>query len=490
MFNFDETRNLGELKELCFYIKAINESGHASNWGGDIGKILAYLKKEYNLEVPASKLYLFVQKILYIYNNEEKFPSIEDGEQIMHEYIEHIRTEQKRSAEELTKAELNYEDPKYEIESNNFLSTKDLASSIAIKESVYTNLLTKLLIWSVIIGVFIVSLTCCVIGVFFPVVFKYAISKPQELGMLLLLFCVVTSITYLILYLINYKTIKKLSTIIKNFYKYEPIINIDEKRLKTAKHNVFMANNAVCVNGIELSNEMMFSYLNNSDYIDISFYKNKSNGLIEDVEEKQLVQYANIGQTISSREQNNIWQNDEISVKEKRYINREIVVRINELAETINTKKIENELIAHSISELYCNDLSVESRDEKINHALSKIELTRNYVEMIDKIKNYENMDLFIKQKLPSRIKSVMSVTTDERLSFERSLNIMISRIDKANSLGLLSKGQAKTYKHVEKELKNGIILGLQLDKIEYRYDLAKLFIKIHDELALFDVLN
>ena len=490
MFNFDETRNLGELKELCFYIKAINESGFAHNWSEHIGKILAYLKKEYNLEVSASKLYLFVQKILYIANNEEKFPSTEECESIINAYIDYIRDNQKRSAEELNRAELNYEDPKYEIASNKYLSTKELSTNISLKENVYTNLLTKLLIWSVLIGIFVVALTCCTIGVFFPQVFKLFLTKPQELAILLLLFCVVGAITYLILYLTNLKQIKNLSSIIKNYYKYEPIINLDEDRLKSAKHNLFVANSAVCVNGIELSNDMLFSYLNSADKIDISYFNKKNGNNGENKEQTQELAYARIGQTISSREQNNKWRSDDLAIKEKQYINREIVVRINELAETIANKNLSNERVAHSISELYCNELSVEARDEKINHATSKIELAKNYINMIDKIKEFETMNFFVKSKLPTRLKSVMLVTPDERVSFERSLNTMISRIEKAHSLGLLSKGQAKTYKNVEADLKSGIVQGMQLDEIEFRYDLAKLYVKLYEELELFDVLN
>lgn len=490
MFNFDETRNLGELKELCFYIKAINESGLSRDWSDNIGKILVYLKKEYNLEVSASKLYLFVQKILYIANSEEKFPTSEDCETIINAYIEHIRDNQKRSAEELNKAELNYEDPKYEIATNKYVSTKELATNIALKENIYTNLLTKLLIWSVLIGVFIVALTCCSIGIFFPQVFKLFLTKPQELAILLLLFCLVSSIAYLLLYLFNLKQIKNLSSIIKNYYKYEPIINLDEHRLKSARHDLFVANNAVCVNGIELSNDMLFSYLNNADKIDISYFNKKNNNEIENKAQTQELAYAIIGQTISSREQNNNWRTGDLAIKEKQYINREIVVRINELAETITNKNLSNEMVAHSISELYCNQLSVEVRDEKINHATSKIELTKNYIEMIDKIREFETMNFFVKSKLPNRLKSVMVVTADERISFERSLSTMLARIEKANSLGLLSKGQAKSYKNVEKDLMSGIVQGMQIDKIEFRYDLAKLYVKLYEELELFDVLN
>ena len=39
----------------------------------------------------------------------------------------------------------------------------------------------------------------------------------------------------------------------------------------------------------------------------------------------------------------------------------------------------------------------------------------------------------------------------------------MLARIEKANSLGLLSKGQAKSYKNVEKDLMSGIVHKLIL---------------------------
>ena len=490
MFNFDETRNLGELKEICFYIKAINESGFASNWSNNIGEILAYLKKEYNLEVSASKLYLFVQKILYIVNSENEFPDIGAIDNIINDYINYMRSKQRETAEELTKAQLNYEDPKFELRNNQYKSTKYFATSIALKENLYTNLLTKLVVWSAIISLFLVSVSCCVVGVFFPHLFMIVMSKPQELAILLLMFCVLILLTYLVLYLINHKKIKNLSVVIKRYYRFENLIKMDEARLNQAKHNFFVANNAISVNGMELSDDMIFAYLKNSDQIDISFYNKKNIGRLESEVKTNDLQYAKIGQTISSHEQDNTWREDLSTTKEKQLMNREIVERINELAETIVVKNLSDELVGHSISDLYCKDLSVEVRNEKINDATSKIELVSNYIEMIDKIKEYESIRFFAKSKISNKLKSVMSLSTEERLSFEKSLMIKIARIEKACSLGLLSKGEVKTYKNIEKDLMSGIVQGLQVDAIEFRYDLAKLYVKLYKELDLFDVLN
>ena len=490
MFNFDETRNLGELKEICFYIKAINESGFASNWSENIGNILAYLKKEYNLEVSASKLYLFVQKILYIVKSKNDFPDSKIIDDLTNEYIKNIRNEQRKSAEELTKAQLNYEDPKYEMQNNNFVSTKELASNITIKENMYTNLLTKLIIWSVVISLFVVASVCCVVGIFFPHVFLNFMSRSQELAIMLLMFCILILIMYFVLYLINIKRVKSLSNPIKRYYKYEPLIKMDEGRLINAKHSVFMANNATTINGIELSNDMIHSYLTKTDEIDISFFSKKNNELLDDIKQINELQYAQIGQTISSHEQDNNWRSQKSTVKEKQLMNIEIVERINDLAEIIVVRNLSDELVAHSISDLYCNELSVEVRNDKINGAMSKIELVSNYIQMIDKIKEFETLECFAKSKIPSKLKSVMRVTTEERLSFEKSLTLMIDRIEKACALGLLSKGQIKTYKNVEAELRSGIVQGLQVTDIEYRYDLAKLYYNLYKELELFDVLN
>lgn len=487
MYNFDETKSLSELKELCFYIKAINESGYGSKWSDNIGRIINYLKKEYNLEVSASKLYLFVQKILYIVKADREFPSIKEIDSIISEYINYIRSEQKDRSAELLRAELNFEDPKFEVETNKFLSSKDLSAGVVHKEKLYTSIMLKLLVWSFLTGLFVVSSACCVIGIAFPKILGMFITKPQELAIIVLAFCVVFMLTYLVLYLCNRRNLRELGTAIRRYYKYEALIKLDTNILKAAKHNLFLADGLVRVNGIELSNEMMYSYLHDSDYVDISFYNKK---ISEDTKNQTELQYARLGQVISSREQDNMWREMDESRLEKQCMNREIVERINLLAETISGKNLGDEQIARSITELYCKDLSVDARNEKINSANSKIELAKNYIEMIDKLLHYESMGLFEKSQKSAKLKSVMTVSVEERLSFEKSLTAMLTRIEKANSLGLLTKGQAKSYKNVEKDLRDGIVQGLQLNSIAYRYDLANLYVKLYDELALFDVLN
>ena len=80
MYNFEEIASLSELKELCFYIKAINEAQVDVNNYSNMGQVKDHLKDKYNLEISFSKLYLFVEKIYYqlpISETDERLTKIE-----------------------------------------------------------------------------------------------------------------------------------------------------------------------------------------------------------------------------------------------------------------------------------------------------------------------------------------------------------------------------------------------------------------------------
>ena len=93
MYNFSEIKNLNELKELCFFIKAIDETGLVATKHEHAGQIKDYLKSRYTLETSVSKLYLFVQKILFVYNKKDKFPKADEIDKIIKAYIAFVHDE-------------------------------------------------------------------------------------------------------------------------------------------------------------------------------------------------------------------------------------------------------------------------------------------------------------------------------------------------------------------------------------------------------------
>ena len=74
MYNFNEIKSLNELKEMCFYIKAFSEIGVKNIDTTNEEKIKTELKNRYNLKVTTSRLYLFVNKIQNVTQNEKALP--------------------------------------------------------------------------------------------------------------------------------------------------------------------------------------------------------------------------------------------------------------------------------------------------------------------------------------------------------------------------------------------------------------------------------
>lgn len=488
MYNFKEINSLNELKEVCFYIKAINESKvDVSNYN-NIGLVKDFLKQEYNLEISVSKLYLFAQKILFIYNK-NKFPEIETIDDIINEYLQNTKKELLSARKEVEFAELELTDPKFKVGKNKFVSTTDLSTDIALKRKLYTKQTNQLLLWACGLGVFLVSLIYCIIGIGYPSLLGLYVSKTQEILLVLCGVVVAISLIYLLLYLINYKKLRNLKFTIDNYYRYEFAIKNDILAYNLSKQKYFAVKNRFAINGIEMSDEVLRDFLKNSDILDIKYFNTRINA-------KEMGRVLNLGgaktiklgQVISRREQDIAWLKSKISGMEKLKINQELAYRMNLLADVV--KSYSNKLITSALNEFYCRELAVSLRQEKIDGAESKIELSKNYISMSEKINSFEREYLAEGVKLLPKSHKPALVTAEERQSFKDSLSAVLSRIEKADSLGLLTSGQSETCKNIQKELSSGVVQGRQVDGISTRYELTKLYVNLFDELSSYDVLN
>lgn len=491
MFNFDETRNLGELKELSFYIKAINESGYANSWSRDLDKILAYLKKEYNLEVPASKLYLFVQKIVHLFNNGDKFPKSEEVDEIVKSYIKFVRDDIAKAEFDVVKAGLKFKEPKHKTIDNQYSSSEQLVDGVELKRKLYNKKITSMLIWSAVIALFLSSLTYCVVGVVLPSIFSTMENVSRVVVLFLALFVILFGIIFEINYLSNKKYLTPLKDAVWNYDAYETAIIYDVQSLSQARHKLSLLEDRFSINGIEMTDETIYKFLSSSDSIDVKFYNKKLSGSSEILkQEDRKPTLKSIGQVLSRREQNMAWFDSESAKHEKLLMNNEMVARITNLANFLKSKNLSDINLASEISELYCKELSISSRKTKIDEAKSKIELNINYIAMVDKILEFEKINLFEGARVSSELKSAEIATKEEKQYFIKSISDSFKRIEKATALGLLTSGQEKSYMSLYKNFKQGLIQGVDLNSIEFRYDLAKLYVKIYDELSIYDLLS
>ena len=490
MYNFNEVKNLNELKELCFYIKAINEAQVDVNNYSNMGQVKDHLKNKYNLEISFSKLYLFVKKIELVVNR-DKFPHTEEVDNIINEYVAKIHKDINDAEKEVRLSEMNVQEPKHKVGKSSFSSSETLSQNIVVNKKVYKKENMALLIWAYVVGLFITSVTFCTIGLVVPSFFNIYETTVQEICLALLEILLVGYIMYLILYAVNHKRMNELKFAIENYYKYENVIKYDINRLNVAKQALYTLKNQFSINGIDITDEQMKGFLKNADEVDIKHYNERINA-------KPIGRELGLGtskpvkfsQVLSRYEQNQKWKESKAAKLEKQNINQELVVRIDFLAKFLNKKGLDDIELAKAMSDLYCKELSLAEREEKIDKADSKINLAKNYVALVDKLLQFEKLNLFANSGKNNMPKQALQVTTEERADFWSCLNVMFERIDKAVALGLLSEGQSNSFKNLRQEVISGVVQGSQIDAVLYRYDLAKLFIRLYDEISTYDILN
>lgn len=489
MYNFNEINNLSELKETCFYIKAINESGTTIKSSSDLVVVQKYLKEKYNLEITVSKLYLFVQKITTLYNKGKTFPKTSDIDDITKAYITSIRKETKQAEEDIKVARLNLQDPKLQVGKNCYDSSENIAKDITIAKAMYHTKKNSFMIWSCVISLFIIAFAYCLVGIFEPKWLENFSTKPQEVLLVILAIVVLAILVYWCMYLYNYKLMHSNRVKLNNYNKHYAVINYDVKALNDAKYKLYELKEKFSINGIEMTDNLIYEFLMDTDDLDIMFYNANLNKKEEEKHEK-LQQARRIGPIISKQAQNKAWEDSELSKLEKMKINQELVVRVDALISYLHSKGLGENELSRSITSFYCNELSIASRKEKIDKITNKYQLDANYIEIMNKITEFEKVyDMGVNSYL-TKYKQDLVVSTPEQLSFSEEINTMFNRIEKAITLGLLSEGQVKSFKKTLDNYNAGLIQGVNFVHTIYRYDYAKLYVNLCDELSVYDLLN
>lgn len=488
MYNFEEISSLSELKELCFYIKAINESGIKECPQSHI-KIAEFLNEKYNLEIFVSKLYHFVKKIKKMFGS-NTFPTDSDVDLIINAYINEMQGAMIEADQRVKECELTIYEPRYRTRKNDYQSTYDLSQDVSVNRTLYMHKNNSLLIWAFVWSLFIVTSAYCVVGIAFPTWLAGFVTKSQEIAIVLVCLIVLFVIFYAIMYIINRKQLVGWRDLIENYYKYEHNIKSDLKELNLARANLGLVKSKCSINGIQLSREMVYNYLTQSDELDIKFFASKNIKSTQNVKLDARFATTVVGQTISRYEQNKYWRESEIAQIEKENINKEIVARVDNLASNLKLMNFPEQEQIKTIGELYYEELSVSVRNKKIDGAQSRVELCKNFVDSVDRILQHQKLYALDLSKEQTLLKSVLLVSDQERKSFDDSVELMMNRIEKACELKLLPDGQINSFFNIKSEYQNGRFQGQEITAIRYRYDLAKLYIKIYDELLGYDLLT
>lgn len=489
MYKFDRVESLAEMKEICFFIKAINEAKTKNKFNtNDLMTFKEFLNKKYNLEIPLSKLYLFVEKIYYL-NNKKEVPTNKELEAIVAEYIDFQKKALKKYELDIIKAELNLSDKKYNVGDYGFKSAKDLTKDISITKKVYNSYNGWILLASAAIALFLGTGMFLFIGAFFPTLLTYFISKPQEVILLLLIVAVLTYTMYVVLDYANRKKTWHLKAQIDAYNKYRPQIEIDYNKLIEAKRIYTNKQVEFSINGIEFSEKLIYNYLTMNDRIDIASYSTIAKKYTKFQANESINKPTKTSVILSKKEQDINWNKSSFSKIEKDCMNKELIYRMTSLVKVIKENKASTISVAKAVSDLYCNELSVEKRKNLITDVDSKYELSKNYLNLIKKIEEFEKMSYFNAVVQAKNDSDEMVVKAEEMLSFKQDLGSMCDRIEKAYSLGLVEENKYKSYKIV-KDMINSLDGSANVEQINTRVGLVKLYVKLYEDLQIYDILN
>lgn len=490
MYKFDNISNLNEMKELCFYIKVINEAKEENKFNkSDLMPLKKFIENRYNLEISLSKLYLFVEKITYLSGNKNKIPNTSDIDKIIKEYIKYHKSILKEAEIEILTQELNLKDAKYKTKNGEYKSAEELSSNIAVNKKIFTSNNNWLLLISGVTALFIVALCYVCVGCFVPNLLTIFISKPQEIWIAVLLLLLLFTATYLISLETYAKSTKKLRIKIVGYDKYSTKIAVDFYRYNQAKLAYQTKLKDFSINGIEFSESLIYNYLKENDGIDVLSYSNKPRKGFKTSKYNGGIGSKKIGVVLSKQEQDYNWLKSEAVAVQKKNINKEVVSEVNNLASKLQSLNLSTATLAKDISDFYCIELSTKKRKANIDNAQTKIELETNYLKLMDKITEFKNLSVFQGTDVRA-IKKYNMLEDAEKLSFKDFLGVMCDRIEKAGELKLLEVGEYETYNRIKEELTSGVIYGINIDAISTRYELSKLFVKIYNDLASLDSLN
>lgn len=487
MYKFDRVESLAEMKETCFFIKAIDQAIKVNKFNKQNLMVFKdFLKSEYNLEIPLSKLYLFVEKIEYLNNG--KLAKASEIDKIVKSFLEYNKDVLTAYEINIIKAELNIKDPKYNLGDYGYKSAKELSTDISVTKKLYYGYNNWLLIASFVVALFLSSALVVVIGSFYPKLLVYFESKAQEVILFVL---ILSFLTYALYYLFDFIYRKKtwhLKAQIDGYNKYIIEIEEDYNKLLKAKRIYSKKLADLSINGIEFSENLLYNYLTLNDKLDVLSYSSSIGKRVNIANKAQEKQNNKIGVVLSKKEQEYNWFKSETSKTEKQNINKELVARVDNLAQVLKSRKVSTINLAKSVSELYCNDLSVEKRRERIDNAESRYELTKNYLSILEKIEEYEKLSFF--ENSNSSVKSKLKVQDVERNAFKDDLFSICDRIEKAYSLKLIDETKYQSYRLIKDGLNKNYIYGKNISEIDLRAELSKLYIKLYEELIIYDILN
>lgn len=481
MYRFDSVENLQTMKDVCMFIRIYNDLAKSGENVQNTA-IRQVIKDSYNKDIPLFDVIELKRKACDIMGKDGVVPTISQLDDIIDAYIKYVNKNAVSLYNDYNEAETNFKNSEYKTYKGEKYSGAELCDIYDIMRSKYNVIRMLLILAPILFGIFFVAGAYGVLYCLESSMLKYELTD-QIVKIYLPAFALGWLIVFLIINFTTSKAYKSVSQVIGLYrghrHKFErEKIEIAERKEAYEKYMHMLKFEFIeegKVNGAEkisyyLRIDNKFSEGDNGD----AEYQNKK--FVKKLEKNErLARINEIKENGGNSFKIDGWYLMNSSTIEKKNVNRDLVSRIGLMTDSLKKNNLTQKKEYNELVELYCGDLSSESREKTIVKQNDQIKMYTYYLDMVERLTPYER---FVKQNCGidyDSEKYAERTATDDEKQFI------------LNYMWYIVETELKRVNYIEK-FKNKVydmyanIKTLEMQKIITRVDLYKLYINFLED--------
>ncbi len=399
MYRFDKIESLAMMKNVCLYIRIYNEIEKKSD---DILEldVRDYIRAKYNKDIPLFDLAEF-RRLAKTFTKEGNIPSLLQLDEIIAVYIKNVDKTAKELYKTIVDLENDYTSTKHMTDDGFLYSSKELS---VLERPVAKKLKSN--VFALFFGAFLIGLAS--IAITYPILSKFDIDltsyliKNKTLALYLPIFCGTTFIGLLTLWLTLRKGISRAFNVYILIGSKIGKIQRLEKKIEKSKimFNEYIESMKLVkfVDG-NLQGVDKLNYFLRIDNQFVEYQEEQPSEVEDDKESKQnkkdkAIEKANSEVVIKKSKEIEIegWDKQEFSGIEKKNCNLDLIARIGLITDSIKANGETDSEEFNEIINIYCNELSSESRENSIVKETSQLKMYKFYLSMVDKLEPFEKL--------------------------------------------------------------------------------------------------
>lgn len=480
MYRFDSVENLQTMKNVCMFIRIYNDLAKSKKNVQNMA-IREVVKDSYGLDIPLFDVIELKRKACEILGKEDTVPTIEQLDDIIDAYIKNVNKKATILYNDYTEAENSFKTTEYKT------STGETYTGAELRD-IYDTLNSKFKVMKFLRGVapllFGVLFVAGAYGVLYSL--ESTILSEKILNQIMQVYLPAFAVGWLIvsisLGLSIGKSYRKTFAVVSLYRGHSRKISREAEEIATKKEvfekYIKMLKFEYIEDGKVKGAEKLSYYLR----IDNTFSEEKGD---EDYQNKKFIKKLEKNERLARANEVKEagfgafkidgWYLMNSSSIEKKNINRDLVSRIGLLTDSLKENKLTDKKEYNELVELYCGELSGDSREREVVKQNDQIKLYTYYINMVEKLLPYER---FVKQACgldyDGEKYSERTATDDEK---QFVLNYMWYIIEtELKRVNYIERFKAKVIERYTN------IKTLEMQKIITRVDLYKLYLSFLEE--------